>query len=212
MRNINLGPALKESREKYTETINKMTDKTKHMTATITLKPTCFNHPSGMGRNAKSQLMISQEKINNMISSVSDDYIMVAELTKNGNIHYHAIINFNKLEYGKELFVDAGKNSKIVGFTAITEANDENHFKKFKEYILKDYEKTSNIINKTIKHIDDMINIVSLPSSIKIKKTSNCLRRWLEVSQGDASSASSEPLDQNIIQEYDNTELNRNYN
>jgi len=169
---------------------------------TITFKDKLFKHDSGMGRNAREQFKLSKLELEKRITGYCHKMILVAELTKNGNIHYHGLLDF-KNEHGPELFTDDIKKSKYIGFIQMMLPNNDQHLKQFKSYMLKDYGKTLTIINKNTKHIDDIMNIVlSSVASIKIKKKSSCLRRWLDSSQGDESSSPSS-LDKNIIDIYE---------
>ena len=189
MKNINLAPFVEEHFTAHTATIQ-ATAWPQYQTATFTLKNTVFNHDSGMGRNAKQQYILSQREIMKRVSGYTKNMIIVAELTKNGNIHFHGLMEF-KNDLSKDLLIDDLKGNRYIGHTLIQNANNENHYEKFKEYLLKDYIKTLTIVNKNTKHIDDVIDIFTA-YSLKVKIVSDeTMRRvrnpaWTLMEEGDS--------------------------
>jgi len=203
MKKLNLNPVLEGNLDIHKNKVSLSYNYDNYLTGTITLKPSVYSHASGMGRNAKSQLMMTADKLNDKISGYASDHIMVAEITKSGNIHYHLLLK-PKEDYSIDLLKDDLKPSKLFGFVSIVRANNQQHHDTFKDYILKDYKKTMTIINKSIKHEDDIKDIVFLPSSIKRIKTSNgSLGKWLD-SQSESDASLPFPLDDFILQSYSN--------
>lgn len=202
MKNINFTHAAKMQQSTHQETINSFKE---HLTGTITLKPSVFTHDkSGMGRNAKSQFNITGQKIKETLEGFSESFLMAAELTKNGNIHYHLMIKF-KYDFGLELLIDHIKTSKIIGFVKIEPPNNKAHEEAFKNYILKDYIKTYSIINKNVNHENDLKDIVFVPSIKKIKASNKFMSLFSSKSskEGEDEGYSSSSLD-NLIFTYDN--------
>jgi hypothetical protein len=107
---------------------------------TFTLKPTFTT-----GKSLKQQHREAIKQLLNHMSIFTDQYVMTLERHKNGNAHYHAIVEWtNTMEYPQEKLEDCMKYSKILGlykFEPIV------HDRGVDEYLYKDIHKTYNILN-----------------------------------------------------------------
>jgi len=116
---------------------------------TITLKPHVYN------RRAYIQYRLSCPKLMEILEIYTSKYIMVPELTKKGNIHYHLIVQFNsKMEYPVEKLMDLMKCHRLFG----AYVNDHTiscyqEFVKVYFYITKEIQKTASIMNVPIDDI-----------------------------------------------------------
>ena len=174
-------------------------------TITITFKEKLYKHDSGMGRNAKEQFKLAY---NTIIRDLAGNYVIVAELTKQGNIHFHGLL-YTHDEYGTDIIKDDMKRHKLFGLPQIDTPNNTLHLETFKKYMMKDYEKTLTIINKNTKHEDDIQDIViSSVSPKRGPKGQFNIRRWAEGDEDgslDPSSSSPScpsPSQLNIITQY----------
>lgn len=87
---------------------------------TVTLKPVLFRVP------AESQYDKTTESLCDMLRDVSHTYTLVAELTKNMNIHYHGVIIFHMGPKNLiKKFVDAFRAHAKFGFVCIKVITDE---------------------------------------------------------------------------------------
>lgn len=109
---------------------------------TFTLKPKYYKFKSNMQRE------LTQHEICSKLREYTTEFVMTCELTKQGNIHYHAIAVFkNQVQFIK--WNDLLKGKRSLGYHRVTPnaiTQDENMVRS-KEYLLKDLEQTSKIIN-----------------------------------------------------------------
>jgi len=108
---------------------------------TFTLKPEFCKQ-----KKARNQLIKTFDSVEFLLKTFTSAYVVVAELTKTCNVHYHALIKWSQtMEYADLRFRDCMKNNRILGFFDITEkvksVNDTFN------YITKDIKKTSTIVN-----------------------------------------------------------------
>lgn len=113
---------------------------------TFTLKPELYK------KRARTQFLMTNEKIIEVLKHVSKTIIMIPELTKQTNIHYHALIQFANRSRIDEL-IDICKMSKISKY--ITPYVNNNYIKSIEtftrtyNYIMKEYKRTSSLIKET---------------------------------------------------------------
>jgi len=110
-----------------------------HYCITITLLPRLYKE------NAESQYDQTAYELKEIIKPLKDT-ILVAELTKNFNIHYHLysrlpIVSRNPVKY----FVDQFRKSKLFGFVNLSQCkNDENWL----TYIFKSVKETYEAVGR----------------------------------------------------------------
>ncbi|WP_445752223.1 MULTISPECIES: rolling circle replication-associated protein [Pseudomonadati] len=123
---------------------------------TITIRPNVITTPSGKKQTAKKQYQKTNQSLNNMLDAYTLDYIKIAELTKQGAIHYHALIQITDIN--QAVLTDCINSSRFFGNTRIdditTKTTDD-----IKQYLLKDWNKTFYVVNRLCKHEDDIIDI-----------------------------------------------------
>lgn len=108
---------------------------------TITLKPSLYGH------TVRKQFIMTVDKVEACLRAWASTYWLVPELTKQNNIHYHAIVKFNdNIEYAKEKFIDTMKTIISFGFVHIGAQVIENVLRTW-NYLIKDLSKTSSLIN-----------------------------------------------------------------
>lgn len=96
---------------------------------TVTLKPKLYKYSS------ITQLEVTNHTLYGILYTTADDFLCVAEHTKQGNIHYHAIVNCST-KYSKILMLNKLKKAKEIGFIKF---DDEiNSITKTAEYMVKD--------------------------------------------------------------------------
>jgi hypothetical protein len=110
---------------------------------------------------ASSQYKRSLKSLIELLKIFTDQFIIIPELTKAGNIHYHAIANFKRtMEYPKEQLIDCIKIHKIIGTVYINPLPiPAIEIQRTLDYMEKDYLKTYTIINRQLKI--NKINIIS---------------------------------------------------
>jgi len=108
---------------------------------TVSLKPDLYKWC------ARKQLKLTFDKLSRYIKIYSNKFLMVAELTKKNNIHYHIIIHFNDILYADTLLMETLKTSNEFGNTMINEKVITETQRTF-EYCVKDINKTYTIVNK----------------------------------------------------------------
>lgn len=109
---------------------------------TQTLKPKFFKF------NINLQRELTQNGYCTLLKEFSKEFILTCELTKQGNIHYHAIVVF-KSEIAYIRYIEATKKKNYIGMSRVTPApllNEESMIRS-KEYLIKDVEKTIKFIN-----------------------------------------------------------------
>lgn len=118
---------------------------------TLTLRPKCYIH------EPERQYDDTYEYIRRKLSSLSQAFTIIAEVTKSYNVHYHGLISFyyndniklvnnniNQRDFIKE-FHKCFRNDTFVGYIKIDQMRDENNWK---AYLKKDLEHTMNAINR----------------------------------------------------------------
>jgi len=124
---------------------------------TITLKPSCYDNI------AEHQYDITWKPVYDLIKSLPCKLTMVAEVTRNMNIHYHGIVSFLVLPGIKsyiKAFKDKFRLAKHIGYTNITQI--ENH-QQVKDYITKDLHQTKELIGRP-PVISNEQNYIDLPT------------------------------------------------
>lgn len=105
---------------------------------TISLKPFLYNE------SFKNQYEMTQAQLKQFIECITDSKAFVAcEATKKNNLHYH-ILTYSDHEIGT--IDDFVKNFSRLGNTLSKEC-DEDTFGNLKQYLLKDYARTDNLLN-----------------------------------------------------------------
>lgn len=127
------------------------TDLTGYHFVTISLQPSLYKH------KARQQLKKTQLHIMRILSGLSNDFYLVAELTKQCNIHYHACVmwkpstDFSQDDY-KYLYYDIMKNSALFGITKVNElVIAREHSQRTQDYMAKDIKRTNLIVNGKLK-------------------------------------------------------------
>lgn len=82
-------------------------------------------------------------------------YTLVAEITKNANIHYHMMIDVKDMSLMKftKLFKDLLRSENKLGFSCVKLVDNE---KGWTEYMLKDYNETYKLIGRPVIINDDL--------------------------------------------------------
>lgn len=149
---------------------------------TFTLQPRASLTKGGSKQNAKMQFKKTHQHAKDALNFYTKNFTMIAELTKKGIIHYHAIAELNEdRQLAQALITDAIMQSKILGFHEIKAIKDAPHLQTCKDYLLKDYLITMQIINKTVKHEDDVIDVCVYHDKLKpaTPKETNFLDRLI---------------------------------
>lgn len=128
---------------------------------TVTLKPHLYDDP------AETQYDKTYEVLKVMLRKISHQFTLVAELTKNANLHYHGIITFenrskNIVKYWYDQFKSIVKAYKklhpygdkgiLFGFTNIKPITE---YSVWIEYISKDIKLTNESLGRLPIIIDD---------------------------------------------------------
>lgn len=110
---------------------------------TFTLQPQLY------GKTARQQLRSTWKKANFELQRVCKSYHLVAELTKKANIHYHAIVEFDICQFfdADDLSIILYDNLKTSNVFGRSESEKIKDITKTTNYIIKDLEKTTKIIN-----------------------------------------------------------------
>jgi len=108
---------------------------------TVTLKPNLFK------LIAEEQYDKTYLPLYKHLAAMSHKFTLIAELTKNANVHYHGMIQFpmNKKVIFRKKFIDSFRKSKEFGFVNITQITDEEGWRK---YIIKDINETREAIGR----------------------------------------------------------------
>ncbi len=132
---------------------------------TFTLQPKSTLTKGGSKMNAKMQFKKTYQTAKDTLNFYTKSFVMVAELTKKGIIHYHAIAELNdNHQLAQAQITDSILQSKILGFHEIEPIKK---LQDVKNYLFKDYLITMQIINKTTNHEDDIIDICLYRDNIK---------------------------------------------
>lgn len=162
---------------------------------TITLKPKLYKYTS------QTQLDLTYNKMLLYLYTVNY-YLMIAELTETGNIHYHVIVFYKQ---GEVLinFINKCKKDTNLGFIHVknkiesTEALNNTY-----NYLIKDIKKTKRVI-KNIKVIYGNIpNTKDITICLDAPKSQPLLHQLLlDPLSGDLSEAQVVPLYQELQQD-----------
>jgi len=108
---------------------------------TITLPPTLYKYP------AITQYLMTENYLLSYFKKTSVYWGFCPELTKQGNVHYHAIAVFGHALH-KHAFIQLIKKSKNFGFIKITEApiNHIDNLTRSCVYLLKDFDITKRVL------------------------------------------------------------------
>lgn len=111
---------------------------------TMTLKPEHYS------LKLQKQYLLSLPYVKSILDSMCTKYILAPEITKAGNIHYHAVATF-KEENSRMmaiLLTDIVKTNKFIGNTKVNDKQVED----------KDLERTYDYISKEITQTEGLIN------------------------------------------------------
>lgn len=116
---------------------------------TLTLKPELY------GKTCRQQLRSTFAKANYELQKVAKRYKLVAELTKKCNIHYHALVLFDVTTHfdANDLSMILQDNLKSSNVFGRSESENIKDVMNTYNYVIKDLEKTSKIINPRHKSI-----------------------------------------------------------
>lgn len=91
---------------------------------TVTLNPKLYNEPASQQFDKSSE-----ELFKHLVLMFNANFVLVSELTKNYNIHYHGSIEFIMIDVKKynlmKRFVDSFRKSKLFGFVNIKPIDNE---------------------------------------------------------------------------------------
>lgn len=106
---------------------------------TVTLKPELFK------KFAEIQYDLTSGPLKEHLYTITPKFTVVAELTKNCNIHYHGVIYFltDRCKDAIKCFKDKFRNHKLFGFVDIKVIDD---MEGWYEYISKELEHTNTIL------------------------------------------------------------------
>lgn len=135
--------------------------------------------PSMNGKGCRQQLRQSFKPVLTELQKVSNQYFIVAELTKKANIHYHAVIQFNETEHFTKddlslILQDNCKSHKYIGRMECEPIKDT---ARVMDYLIKDLERTDKVVNNNknkttldIKHYWERVYLSYKPKPpIKLK-------------------------------------------
>lgn len=120
-----------------------------YMALTITLKPKLYTY----------QTITQYEMTINYISSIlrqAKSGTYVTEITKAGNIHYHAVIKTRDKSNGIYI-INAIRKNRLIGFYKVKEIKDSKHLEDEFKYLHKDIKETARILH-TRNYKPDIIN------------------------------------------------------
>lgn len=108
---------------------------------TVTLKPNLYRF------TPTEQYDMTYYRIHTILWSVANEYTCVAELTQNGNIHYHGIIDFIIIPNKSNMirFKNSFRKETLFGFNNIKQIDND---LKWIEYISKDLKTTKEEIDR----------------------------------------------------------------
>lgn len=152
---------------------------------TLTIRPKYF--PLSLER----QLDISEADILTFLSDMDSRGFIIAEITKNANIHYHGIIDMNlqnRYHQKIDLYIkDYFRYSNKIGFVCVKPITDE---VRWSQYIMKDLNSTNaflernpirfNSNGKSVFDPDGHIDNMLYYSKEYISKNSNILGEYKE--------------------------------
>lgn len=113
---------------------------------TITIKPKLYQYSS------VTQIELTNNILFDLLYKYTKDFYCVAEHTKAGNIHYHAVLEFDPSVYGQRtLLINALKKTKIIGFFKLDTKSIE-ECERVANYMTKDLYETYKILHGTRGH------------------------------------------------------------
>jgi len=113
---------------------------TQRYSFTVTLKPKCFLKP------AEDQYDMSVKVLCQLLQTKVNCYTLVAELTKNANVHYHGIVNFKMgIRNINKYFQDMFRAHPVLGFVNIKVMDNEPGWV---DYIKKDIKVTYESVGR----------------------------------------------------------------
>jgi len=141
---------------------------------TITLKPEYYQ------RRARVQWSLLAKATDKLLMRYTDKYMIVPELTKAGNIHFHGFVKWtSRIDYPMDRLIDDIKVNKVLGTIFVTPNRISNvvRAQAAMDYCFGEYQKTQAVLrvpdiinewsyeyakvaleNKTIKYIDGDID------------------------------------------------------
>lgn len=109
-------------------------------------------HPDMYAQRAISQYKKSIKVLAKLLEAYTDRFLVVAELTRNGNVHYHVVLTWRASnDLAREMFNDDMKSlHKMFGNILYNEHVIENEKERLRvwNYITKEIVKTKAIFNK----------------------------------------------------------------
>lgn len=142
---------------------------------TVTLNPQWYS------RKAADQFKQSKDTLKHILKKFSDNFCMIAELTKQGNVHYHGwIVYRNKHDTTKQHLLDT---LKVLGLSHI------------KEDTIKNTERVLEYMTKQVKFTNEFIN----NPIVRYKKKNILLSEVKEGVSGETDKVSPRPPHRSII-------------
>lgn len=130
--------------------VNEMPEGCRFITAT--LKPQLYR------RTIRKQFLLTVQGLKMTADIYMSYYIIVPELTKANNIHYHIIAKFrDDMPFAEIKFQDCMKLSKNIGIVHINDADIIDKVRTV-EYLFKDYNKTKSLINLKKDELDIILH------------------------------------------------------
>lgn len=124
-----------------TDVVNYLHDNKESYFATFTLKPKLYKYTS------ITQLELTNNELFSVLHQCSENFICVAEHTKAGNVHYHAIITFR--DNLQRLFLcNRIKKQRLFGFMKL-DAEPISNIQGVANYMTKDLYTTCKIFTST---------------------------------------------------------------
>lgn len=111
---------------------------------TITLRPELYK------LRVKAQYKKTIEHVKHILALATNKYVVIAETTKAGNIHYHALAEFKEgnTKLMASVIVDVIKGHKYLGNTKVNDTQvSEDNMSRTVEYLFKSYQDTSTLVN-----------------------------------------------------------------
>lgn len=108
---------------------------------TITLKPKLYKYSSG------TQFDISKPEVDKLLYSVYE-YVSVAEMTVEGNCHWHAICRFSN-DLNRIRFIDCVKKNRTLGYIKVTPkpVDSKESLDRAFQYMKKDVSTTTSLLH-----------------------------------------------------------------
>jgi len=125
---------------------------------TLTLQPKYYKY------KPEEQYDMTYMSIFQTIWALGSNIAIIAELTKNYNIHYHGLIDSEGYSNLVKYFRDAFRNHKYVGYISIEQVVNE---PKCKEYIIKDLMHTKEQISRPPIIVDELNLVVAALDGLK---------------------------------------------